>query len=127
MIEALFQQPGYMAAQRMLDAAVVRHNAIASNIANIDTPNYRRMDLDPNFSADLSRAMTSGDLNQLQALKPTAVVDATAVATNGDGNTVSLERELLDMNQNQVLHALESQLLTGSLLKLRLAITGRQA
>ena len=49
------------------------------------------------------------------------------MALRPDGNTVQLEDELLAMNQNTLQHTLETQLITGSLLKLRLAITGRAA
>jgi flagellar basal body rod protein FlgB len=52
-------------------------------------------------------------------------VDASAVSNTKDGNTVQLEKELMKMNQNVVSHALETQLVTGQLLRLRLAITGR--
>jgi flagellar basal-body rod protein FlgB len=125
MIDALFNQPGYLAAQKMLDAAVVRHEAIASNIANLEMPNYKRLDVAPAFSSDLSRALASGDAAQLKSLHPSLAVDTNAVSANRDGNTVNLEHELLALNQNQIMHTLETQLVTGSLLKLRLAITGR--
>lgn len=125
MIDALFNQPGYLAAQKMLDAAVVRHEAIASNIANLETPNYQRRDVAPSFSSDLSRALASGDATQLKSLRPSLAIDPNAVSANRDGNTVNLEHELLAMNQNQLMHTLETQLVTGALLKLRLAITGR--
>jgi flagellar basal-body rod protein FlgB len=45
MISALFSQPNYVGAKKMLDATVLRHEAIASNLANIETPNYKRMDV----------------------------------------------------------------------------------
>jgi flagellar basal-body rod protein FlgB len=45
MIEALFNQPDYLAAKKTLDAVALRHEAIASNIANVETPGYRRIDL----------------------------------------------------------------------------------
>jgi flagellar basal-body rod protein FlgB len=125
MIDALFNQPGYLAAQKMLDAAVIRHEAIASNIANLETPNYKRLDVAPSFSSDLNRALASGDAAQLKSLQPSLAVDTNAVSANRDGNTVNLEHELLALNQNQLMHTLETQLVTGSLLKLRLAITGR--
>jgi len=127
MIEALFKQPGYLAAQRMLDASVVRHKAIASNIANLETPNYKRIDVSPTFTSDLRRAVASGDTVQLKSLKPSLAIDTVAVSANRDGNTVNLEHELLALNQNQIAHTLETQLITGSLLKLRLAISGRPA
>ena len=38
---------------------------------------------------------------------------------------MNLEEELLKLNQNTFAHALETQMVTGTLMKLRLAITGR--
>jgi len=125
MIEALFNQPNYVATKKMMDATALRHEAIASNLANVETPNYRRLDLAPNFTRELSAAMGSRDPARLGAIKPVLAEDASAVAATKDGNTVQLEHELLQLNQNTVAHALETQLVTGTLLKLRLAITGR--
>lgn len=125
MIDALFNQNGYLAAKKMLDATAVRQDAIASNIANLETPGYKRLDLAPTFEAQLQQAVNGRDANQLRALQPRLAQDAKALSNRMDGNTVQLETELLHQNQNFVAHSLETQLITGSLLKLRLAITGR--
>ncbi len=125
MIEALFNQNNYMATKKMLDATVLRHEAIAGNLANLETPNYKRLDLAQGFSAELGRAMASRSSPQLASLQPTLAVDPNAVSSRRDGNTVQLENELIQLSQNSMAHALESQLLTGTLLRLRLAITGR--
>jgi flagellar basal-body rod protein FlgB len=47
MINALFSQPNYLASKKMLDATVLRQEAITSNIANLETPNYKRLDIAP--------------------------------------------------------------------------------
>lgn len=127
MIDALFNQTNYVAAKKMLDGTVLRHEAISSNLANLEMPGYKRLDVAPSFSADLSRAVAAQNTTQIASLQPTLAVDATAVAANRDGNTVQLESELLRLNQNTLEHTLETQLLTGSLVRLRLAITGRAA
>ena len=127
MIEALFNQTGYVATKKMLDATALRHEAIASNLANIETPNYKRIDVAPNFQDELKAAMGSNDASKIRSLSPGLMEDATAVAANRDGNTVQLETELLKLNQNTLAHTLETQLVTGTLLKLRLAITGRSS
>lgn len=127
MVEALFNQPNYVAAKKALDAGALRHEAIASNIANLETPGYRRIDLAPSFQAELERACGSGDAAQISALRPTLAPDATAHAVGLDGNTVSLEQEMALMNQNSLLHTLETQLVSSALLKMRLAITGKTA
>ena len=47
MIEALFNQPNYQATKKLLDVSVLRHEALASNLANLETPNYKRIDVAP--------------------------------------------------------------------------------
>lgn len=125
MIDALFNQSGYQAAKKMLDATTVRQDAIAANIANVETPGYKRLDLAPAFETQLRQAIGNGDISTINSLSPHLAQDSKAVSNRLDGNTVQLETELLHQNQNFVAHALETQLITGSLLKLRLAITGR--
>lgn len=125
MIDALFNQPNYVGAKKMIEATVLRHEAIASNIANLETPNYHRVDLSPGFQQELNRALGAKDVSRLASLQPQLAVDATAVAGTQDGNTVRLETEMTQLSQNAVQHAVENHLITGSLLKLRLAITGR--
>ena len=111
----------------MLDATVLRHEAIASNLTNIETPNYKRIDVTPNFSEDLKQALAGNDVQRMASMQPSLGVDETALAANRDGNTVELENELMQLNQNTLAHALETHLVTGTLLKMRLAITGKAA
>ncbi len=125
MIEALFSQPNYLAAKKTLDAVVLRQEAIANNIANLETPGYKRVDLAPSFETELERAAASGDPAQINELKPTLEVDSTAAPSSRDGNTVHLENELMQMNENAVEHSLETQLISGMLGRIQMAITGK--
>jgi flagellar basal-body rod protein FlgB len=127
MIDALFNQTNYQAARAMLDVTATRHEAIASNLANLETPNYKRLDVNPSFEMELKQALASGDTEKLKNLSPTLSIDQTTTSTNRDGNSVVLEDELLALNQNTLNHTLETQMVTGTLLKLRMAITGRAA
>jgi len=127
MIDALFNQPGYVGAKRMLDATVARHDAIAANIANVETPHYKRIDLAPSFRDELKTALARGDAASLATLKPKLAVDNQALPVSRDGNTVNLEHEVVELGQNSLQHAVESQLVTASLLKLQLAITGKSS
>lgn len=127
MINGLFDQSNYVAAKKMLDATVLRHEAIASNLANLETPNYKRLDVAPSFQTELKCALEGKNTGQIASLQPQITTDTTAVASATDGNSVQLENELMQMNKNFVEHSLETQLVTGNLLKLRLAITGRAA
>ena len=125
MIEGLFNQTNYVAAKKMLDATALRHEAIASNLANLETPRYKRVDVASSFAAELQQAVAAKDASRIADVQPQLAADPSAMPVRKDGNTVQLETELLKLNQNFLEHQLETQLVTGALLKLRLAITGR--
>lgn len=125
MIDALFNQPDYLAAKKELDAISLREQAIASNIANLETPGYKRLEVAPSFDAELQRACAAGNPQEIAALKPQLEVDPSATASSPDGNTVNLEQELLAMNQNTLAHALETQYVSDEFYRLKMAITGQ--
>jgi flagellar basal-body rod protein FlgB len=125
MIEALFNQPDYLTAKKMLDAVALRQQAIASNIANLETPGYKRVDLAPSFEKQLESAVAAGDPQQIASLQPALATDTTSAPGSRDGNTVHLETELMAMNQNAMTHALETQLVSNMLQRMRMAITGK--
>jgi flagellar basal-body rod protein FlgB len=124
MIDALFNDTNYVAAKKMLDETALRHEAIASNLANIETPNYKRLDVDPSFTTQLKQALASNDTDQLSSLQPKMEVDPNAVAQSSDGNTVNLETELANLQQNTLSNSLETQLVSYSLVRMRMAIAG---
>lgn len=125
MIEALFNQPNYLAAKKTLDAVALRQEAINNNLANLETPGYKRVDLAPSFEKELEKAAAANDGQQISSLNPSLAVDATAKSTSKDGNTVQLEQELMRMNQNAMTHSLETQMVSSMLAKMRLAISGK--
>jgi flagellar basal-body rod protein FlgB len=65
-----------------MSGAAQRQNAIADNIANVDTPGYQRRDVD--FHSALQNALASGT---------SPSVDASASPVRADGNTVDIDRE----------------------------------
>jgi flagellar basal-body rod protein FlgB len=72
-----------------MTGAAQRQNAIADNIANVDTPGYQRKDVD--FHGALRSAMAAGA--PLQGMSFTPQVDASAAPVRADGNTVDIDRE----------------------------------
>jgi flagellar basal-body rod protein FlgB len=124
-INALFDQSTYAASKKMLDVTALRQQAIASNIANIETPGYKRVDVASSFQQELSQAINSQDTARISNVKPNLVVDSTATSTTRDGNTVQLETEMQNQAHNFLAHSLETQLVSSKLATLRSAITGR--
>ena len=125
MIDALFNDSGYLAAKKSLDVIALRQEAISNNLANLETPGYRRVDVASSFQNELQRACASGDAQRIAELKPSLAIDTNAVPNSKDGNTVNFENEMLQMNQNTTAHALETQLVSHQLMRMRLAITGK--
>jgi len=125
MLEAIYARESYVALKKTLDAAVLRHQAISSNLANLETPNYKRIDVNADFDARLEKALSSGDVSKLASLRPRIEVDSTAVPDALNGNTVKMEEELLHLQRNTLTHTFALQVLGRSLNKIKSAITGR--
>jgi flagellar basal-body rod protein FlgB len=107
---------------RLLDASALRHRVISQNIANVNTPGYRRQQVA--FEEVLAGHVHDGDSAAALAVRPT-VVPAEGGVTRSDGNGVTLEQEMMDLNKNTLLHNAAAQLLASQIATLRSAITGR--
>jgi flagellar basal-body rod protein FlgB len=97
-----------IALQRAISGASMRNEALASNLANANTPGYQRVDVD--FHAALASALgssTDGSSAQstLDSLSFTPQADLSAGATRADGSTVDVEAESAKLSAN----ALEQQ------------------
>ena len=124
MVDPIFQSDNYQLARKLMDAAVLRQEAISANIANVETPGYRRLDIAPNFLAQLKSRLAAGELGG-DGIRPALAEDSSARVVRPDGNTVEIERELLALNQNAVEHEFLGEIVTRNIKQLKLAITGR--
>jgi len=128
MIDPIFQTDNYQLARKLLDGAVLRHEALATNIANAETPGFRRVDLAPDFATQLKTQMAAGEFGRNAGMiQPTLQEDTSARSVRPDGNSVEIERELMLINRNAVEHEFLSNIVTSNLKQLKLAITGRPA
>ncbi len=115
------------ALERSLSFHGDRHAVLASNVANIDTPGYRALELErraPGAAFDEALAVTqprhlSAGLGASDARL--TQTDAAGGDTGLDGNTVNLERELAKMDANRVRYSAASELASRRLALLRYA------
>ena len=105
---------------QILDAASLRHRVIAQNVANVNTPGYRRMEV--SFEADLARAFESKRGESAELRTRVVVADG---PERVDGNTVDIDREMNDMAKNALLYQAAAQIVTSRIGSLRAAIAGR--
>ncbi len=94
------------------DGAWLRNNAIANNIANVNTPNYKRQDV--SFENELKHALKASKyvsldnkvnaLNQgtLSKIEPRTYRDSTAYSYRLDGNNVDIDNENVELASNQI-------------------------
>lgn len=124
MIEALFDRESYQMAQAMMDQSMIKHQAIAANIANIETPGYKRIDIDPRNQLQFEELLKTGDLNQLNHFQHKVAEDHNTAVIRPDGNNVKLENELLSMNRNALEYEFLTKYMGSSFGKIKTAITG---
>ena len=102
---------------RTMDVSLLRRSVIADNIANADTPNYKRSTI--NFESQLKRAFDSQKRETLPArmtdsrhmpfykpvdfrtVGPKRVLDYLTSSKN-NGNNVDVEEEMMQSMQNQL-------------------------
>jgi flagellar basal-body rod protein FlgB len=109
--------------ERVLDVSAFRHQIIAANLANIDTPGYRTRDLRP-FAGEIERAMGGGEQSLAgQSFTPIAR-EIRGLLERPDGNNVSVERESLLLAQNQLRFQVAVQFMKAEFHRMSLAITG---
>lgn len=127
MVASLFNSDNYTAVKKMMDVSAMRHAAIASNLANVSTPGYKRVDLSKSFEDELRASIKSRDSEKIADLSPRTEVDSLTPSTRADGNNVQIDSELLGMTQNTMNFNVLTDFASGSLKQLRHAILGRPA
>lgn len=125
-IESMFQTNNFVLGKKLLDVAHVRHKALAGNLANIETPGYKRVDVARSFEANLVRAVHSNDFDQVRASEVRVEKDAAAKTVRADGNNVSLNEELMQINENAMRYEFLTQYVSSNIKSLNKAIRGRQ-
>lgn len=115
----------YLMAHKALEINTLKHKTSIANLANSETPNYKRVSVNPSFKEELKRLLQSGRLEEYQSLKPVVSVDQNAKTLRADGNTVSLHDEMMAMSQNALEFEFAADYVTDSLKRIQTAITGR--
>ena len=125
LLDNLYSQENYLVSKKLLDATHLRHEALANNLANVETPGFKRRDLPKSFSVELRRAVDRKDFRRVKALLPRSAEDRQAKPVRMDGNTVQLDEEMLAMNRNALNYEYLSGAVGGTIKELNKAIRGR--
>jgi len=100
--------------QLYLDLMSNRQEALSSNLANMDTPNYVRRDIE--FSQYLNTMNSPLETKLSQKLGPSGVIEA-------NGEQLSAADELAMMQQNAILYAVAARQMTTTISEIKTAIS----
>lgn len=107
---------------RLLDVASMRHRLISQNLANVNTPGYKQLQV--SFEDSFSRSL--GKQGEAGALRVTPrIVEGHENPPRQDGNTVDLDKEIGNLNKNSLMFSTAMQMLMSRANMMRSAITGR--
>ncbi len=123
---------------RGLDAAQLRQDVIANNIANVDTPGFKAshvefeqymkdaLESDGYYSNDgtVAEKATFGNATNAQDVEPEVVQD-TDTTMRMDENNVDVEAQMIEMIKNSVYYNTLSLKVNNQLERLKLAIDGK--
>lgn len=91
------------------DASWLRNDILANNLANVDTPGYKRKDID--FESQLRRALGSSRYESVDSkvshvtsteLEGRVYTDAVNFSYRLDGNNVDIDTENVELASNQI-------------------------
>jgi flagellar basal-body rod protein FlgB len=122
--------------EKVLDLRSMKHNLIVSNIANVDTPNYKAFDL--MVEEELEKAV--GEENNmglkrtqpghlpgngigLDSIRPSPVT-TDPLSIKGDGNSVDIDRVMADQAKNSLMYSVSAEILSRKFMALKNAIEG---
>lgn len=98
--------------KKTLDVAVLRHNAISNNIANVNTPDYKVNKVE--FEKFLTEAkdginMTRTNemhfgLKTIDEIEP-VIEKRTSTSMNDNGNNVDIDMEMAELAANEIYHS----------------------
>lgn len=120
--------------ERALDASALRQNVLSQNLANVNTPYYKRLDID--FKTVFAAEVDKNEL-QLYRTHPKHIPSATPVegAINVTRETKTLERydqnnidpeyEMAQVAENSLFFQAVSQKLAGKFSTLKMVIRGQ--
>ena len=137
-VRELFTADAQPVLERVLAFTEARHSVLAANVANAETPTWRRQDLPVDaFSRELARAVAGRARTPGRfAMRPVPLDPSVdrgpfvgrqnhAGILRHDGNTVDLDREMAILGRNALLHNTVAALLREKYRGLVAAAEGR--
>lgn len=113
--------------QKAADASWLRNTILSNNLANVDTPNFKRQDVQ--FETYLIGQMAGGDTMDsyvddmdLSTLSATIYTDNSNLSYRIDGNNVDIDTENAEYAKNQIKYRVMTDSISQEFSRLRTAM-----
>lgn len=113
--------------QKAADASWLRNTVLSNNLANVDTPNFKRQDVQ--FETYLIGQMAGGDTMDsyvndmdLSTLSATIYTDNSNLSYRSDGNNVDIDTENAEYAKNQIKYRVMTDSISQEFSRLRMAM-----
>lgn len=133
MIEKLYEKSNIL--EKAVNAAWERNNTISQNLANVDTPNYKRKDVafEEYLNAALDGSKLEGTVtdkrhikinsNNIDEIEPALVQDNSDTSMRLDGNNVDIDSEMAGLAKNTIQYNTLIQLINNNYSKIKSVIS----
>ncbi|HET9059471.1 MAG TPA: flagellar basal body protein [Acidimicrobiales bacterium] len=95
------------AAYQAMQGLWAQQQAVAANVANVNTPNYKAQEV--NFEQSLSQAVASGDPSQMQVTTTTSTAPSDSVGNNVDLGSEIVSEQKAGMQFQTMVDALNAK------------------
>jgi flagellar basal-body rod protein FlgB len=126
-LDGFFISPTLQSLRLTMDESALKQQAISSNIANVNTPGYQRMDVSAAFQQAYTDAMNHLSNGESVDAMPDATIETAAAQgpARPDGNTVQMEQEMVGLAQNSARYEFAGEMLSQNYHGIKYAITGQ--
>jgi len=130
----LFSNPKMAYVKQSMDVSMMRHEAISNNIANVNTPNYKKQEVA--FEDELAKALDSQSFKGRTTNVKHIPIGASSAgritpklitvkdqSMRNDGNNVDIDEEMANLSKNTIQYRTLASVLDNELTRINLAIT----
>lgn len=83
--------------EKALNIRAFYHKIIAGNLANVNTPNYKRKEID--FASEMKR-----EIKRVEDIRVKEIAEVQEGVHSPDGNTVDLDEEMVKLTENTLMY-----------------------
>ncbi|QFT88862.1 Flagellar basal body rod protein FlgB [Bacillus sp. THAF10] len=120
------------ALEKGIQYSSAKHKAISHNIANVDTPNFKRREVTPSFGQEFNKALQSTKTDKRHHEFQGRGNQSFQIASSNhsyspNGNNVDIDKEMSELAENQIYYYTLVDQLNGKFQSIQNVIKGGKA